>query len=120
MQKVSSRVLGPENDVTMTSRHLRAIALYRLGRLAEAEAENRFVLNAWKRDNGTEDMSTLLSWGNLSHVLFDSGKLDEAEKEVRAVLDIRIRVLGPDHPDTQDSRSLLAHIKDDLHRPSAS
>ena len=52
--------------MTMTSRHLRAIALHHLGRLAEAEAENRSVLATRTRELGAEHVRTLLSRGNLA------------------------------------------------------
>jgi hypothetical protein len=95
----------------MTSRHLRAIALHHLGRLAEAEAENRSVLDAWTRDLGPEHASTLLSRESLAAVLYDSGLVEEAENEARAVLDMRTRTLGLEHPDTAYIRSLLTRIE---------
>ena len=97
----------------MTSRHLRAIALHNLGRLTEAEAENRSVLAVWTRDLGPENAGTLLCRGNLAAVLRDSGQAEEAEKEARAVLEIRTRIFGPDHPDTVHIRSLLTQIGKD-------
>jgi len=65
----------------MTSRHLRAIALLGLGRLAAAEAENRFILGTWTRQFDPENISTLYGRGNLARVLLNSGRFAIAEAE---------------------------------------
>lgn len=52
MQDLRTRVLGSEHQVTIDSRHLRAMALYHLGKLAEAEAEHRAVGALWIRARG--------------------------------------------------------------------
>ena len=43
-----------------------------------------------------------------AYTFYKQGKHAEAEKEVRAALAIRLRVLGPEHLDTLDSRNNLA------------
>jgi hypothetical protein len=43
----------------------------------------------------------------------------EAEQQARAVLEIRTRLLGPEHPDTAYTRSLLASIEGDPIDPDA-
>jgi len=69
-----------------------------LGRLGEAEAELRAVLEARCRVLGEEHPSTLTSRNNLALVLGDLGRLEEAEAEHRAVLEARCRLLGEEHP----------------------
>jgi len=58
-----------------------------LGRLEEAEAELRAVLEI-RRVLGDEHPATLTSRNNLAGVLNGLGRLEEAEAEHRAVLEI--------------------------------
>ena len=87
-----------------------------LGRLEEAEAEHRAVLEIRRRVSGEEHPDTLDSRNNLALVLGDLGRLEEAEAEHRAVLEIRRRVLGEEHPDTLTSRNNLASVLNGLGR----
>ena len=59
-----------------------------LGRLEEAEAELRAVLEIRRRVLGDEHPATLTSRNNLAGVLNGLGRLEEAEAEHRAVLEI--------------------------------
>ncbi len=104
-EKTSDPGLGAEHPDTLTSRNDRALALYAMGRLEEAEAEHRAVLEIFTRVLGAEHPDTLTSRDNRALVLHDMGRLEEAEAEHRAVLEIRTRVLGAEHPDTLTSRN---------------
>ena len=108
--KASDPAIGPHHPDTLTSRSNLAYVLYELGRLEEAETENRAVLDAMTRVLGPDHPDTLTSRSNLANILRDLGRLEEAEAEYRAVLDAMTRVLGPDHPDTLISRSNLAIV----------
>jgi hypothetical protein len=46
-------------------------------------------------------------------VLSRQGKHADAESEFRQVLDARLRVLGPDHPDTLVARRRLQSLQND-------
>ncbi|MGW4967655.1 FxSxx-COOH system tetratricopeptide repeat protein [Nonomuraea sp. NPDC004186] len=109
-------VLGEEHPDTLTSWNNLASVLGRLGRLQEAEAEIRAVLQARRRVLGEEHPGTLTSWNNLASVLGDLGRLQEAEAETRAVLQARRRTLGEEHPETLNSRNNLALVLGDLGR----
>jgi tetratricopeptide (TPR) repeat protein len=100
--------LGAEHPDTLTSRSSLALALDGLGRLEEAEAEHRAVLEIRTRVLGAEHPSTLNSRSNHAAALDGLGRLEEAEAEHRAVLEIRTRVLGAEHPSTLNSRNNLA------------
>ena len=107
---------GNEHPDTLTSRSNLATVLGDLGRLEEAETENRAVLEIWRRMLGEEHPNTLASRSNLATVLGALGRLEEAETENRAVLEIRRRMLGEEHPNTLTSRSNLATVLGDLGR----
>jgi tetratricopeptide (TPR) repeat protein len=102
--------VGQEHPDTLASRHDLALALRDLGRLEEAEAEHRAVLEIRQRALGPGHPGTLASRDGLAQVLRDLGRLDEAAAEHRAILEVRRRVLEPDHPDTIASRSNLALV----------
>jgi tetratricopeptide (TPR) repeat protein len=108
--------VGQEHPDTVTSRDNLALVLHDLGRLDEAEAEIRAVLEIQQRVLGSDHIDTLTSRSNLALVLRDQARLDEAAAEIRAVLAGRQRVLGPDHPDTLVSRNNLARVLRDLGR----
>jgi tetratricopeptide (TPR) repeat protein len=107
------RSRGQEHPDTLASRNDLALVLHDLGRLAEAEAEDRAVLAARQRVLGTHHPDTLASRSNLALVLHDLGRLEQAEAEIRAVLAARQQVLGRNHPDTLTSRSNLAGLLHD-------
>jgi tetratricopeptide (TPR) repeat protein len=108
--KASDGLLGPEHPGTLASRSGLACALHLLGRLEDAEAEHRVVLDGRTAVLGADDPDTLASRSYLAGVLRDQGRLAEAEAEHRAVLEARIRVLGADDPGTLASRSYLAGV----------
>jgi tetratricopeptide (TPR) repeat protein len=102
--------LGIDHRETLISRGNLATALLRLGRLDEAEAEQRAVLHVRVRVLGADDPATLTSRSNLATVLRLLGRLEEAEVEQRAVLQAFTRVLGADHRLTLTGRGNLATI----------
>ena len=106
--------LGPEHASTLASRGNLANVLRALGRLKEAEAEHRAVLDIHAGGLGPDHPATLASRDNLALVLRWLGRLAEAETEHRAVLEARTRILGPDHPTTLTSRDNHAIVLRDL------
>jgi tetratricopeptide (TPR) repeat protein len=61
----------------------------------------------------TDRNRNLEEWATLQHeiaaLLFAEGKYNEAERLFRAVVDVRTHALGPEHPDTLDSRHRLIY-----------
>jgi tetratricopeptide (TPR) repeat protein len=110
--------VGPQHPDTLTCRGNLALALHDLGRVDEAEAENRAVVGVRERVLGPDHPDTLTSRGNLALVLRDLGRLTKAREEIRAVVAARRRVLGPDHPDSLASRNNLGLVLRDLGRPN--
>jgi eukaryotic-like serine/threonine-protein kinase len=91
---------GPDHPDTLASRDHRAMALGELGRLREAQAEHRAVLNARVRLFGADDSQSLASRNNVACSLHLLGLLQAAETEFRATLEARTRLMGPDHDQT--------------------
>jgi tetratricopeptide (TPR) repeat protein len=107
---------GEQHPDTLACRGNLALALHDLGRLDEAEAENRAVVAVRELVLGADHPDTLTSRGNLALVLRDLGRLTKARAEIRAVVVARRRVLGPDHPDSLASRNNLGLVLRDLGR----
>ncbi|HEU0210254.1 MAG TPA: tetratricopeptide repeat protein [Candidatus Udaeobacter sp.] len=61
----------------------------------------------------TDQKADLKEWVTVQHDLADLlvawGKYSEAEKRLRGVIEVRTVVLGPEHPDTLDSRHRLIY-----------
>jgi tetratricopeptide (TPR) repeat protein len=107
---ISELLLGAEHPATLNCRHDLAAASRTLGRLAEAEAEHRAVLEVRARVLGPEHPDTLTSRNDLAGVLGYLGRWKEEEAEHRAVLDVHARVLGPEHLSTVTVRNNLAFV----------
>jgi tetratricopeptide (TPR) repeat protein len=101
---------GPDHPDTLATRGNLALALRGAGRLDEAEAEHRAVVEAMTRVLGADYPATLAGRGNLAGVLRAAGRLAEAEAEHRAVLKIMKRVLGRTHPGTLTCRGNIASL----------
>ena len=115
--RAADPAIGPDHSDTLASGGNLARVLRRLGRLVEAETEQRAVLEARVRVLGAEHPDTLASRHSLANVLRNSGRLEEAESEQRAALEARMRVLGAEHPETVKSRNSLGGILRDRGRP---
>lgn len=106
--------LGEHHPDTLTSWGNRAAVLRSLGRLHEAEAEHRAILQARIKVLGSSEPATLATRTNLALVLHDLDRLEEAKAELEATLQARIHALGPDHPSTLTNRNNLAFVLHDL------
>jgi len=110
------RADGPDALTTLASRSDLAVTMHAMGRLPDAEAEYRAILDGRTAALGTSHPDTLVSRNNLAVVLHSERKLNEAEAEYRAILDIRTTTLGPEHPSTLLSRNNLGVVLKDLGR----
>lgn len=101
-------ILGRRNSI--------GVLLAHLGRLEEALAEHRLVLEARRHVLGPAHPDTLTSRNNLANVLNLLGHHESALAEHRTVLSVRGRLFGPDHPDTLASRDNVATVLNNLGR----
>ncbi|RYN86677.1 hypothetical protein AA0119_g12662 [Alternaria tenuissima] len=110
------RVLGLDNDQTLTSVTMLALVLQDQGKYDEAEKLNRRALEGREKTLREHHPDTLTSVNNLALVLQDQGKYDEAEKLNRRALEGREKELGEHHPDTLASVYCLAYLLHPLER----
>jgi len=85
-----------------------ASTLYNQGKLEEAAAMSKEVLEKMKRILSEEHPNTISAMNNLATTLGDQGKLEEAAAMKREVLEKRRRILGEEHPDTISAMNNLA------------
>ena len=104
------RDAGLADLVTIGYRNNLGVALHNQGRLAEAEAEFRAVLESRTMMLGADHPDTLASLTNLTLTLYEQRKLADrdAAEEFSAIRDQLARELDPDHPETLEVRNLLA------------
>lgn len=107
---------GPGHIDTLTSRCYWALALERMDRLNEAQAEQEAVLAALEVTWGPEHFITLQSLSNLAAVMRKQGRLEEARTAYTRVLKIRSQVLRPDHIATMQGHACLAGVLADQNR----
>ncbi|RYP47712.1 hypothetical protein DL768_006248 [Monosporascus sp. mg162] len=106
----TERVLGQDDEWTLTSATVLASVLQCQGKYDEAEKLNRRALEGSEKELGIQHPDTLTSVSNLAMVLQDQGKYDEAEKLNRRALEGMEKELGIQHPDTLASVNNLAFV----------
>jgi tetratricopeptide (TPR) repeat protein len=102
--------LGPDHPDTLVVRGWLASVLRERGRLAEAEAEYRFLVAADIRLHGPDHPVTLVARGWLAALLREQGRLADAEVEYRALVAADNRVYGADGKTTFNARSALGYV----------
>ncbi|MCG3130459.1 MAG: Serine/threonine-protein kinase PknD [Phycisphaerae bacterium] len=85
-----------------------AVALEGLGRMSEAEALHRGVLESRESLYGRSHRDVAESLNALGLIAYASGRLDDALTFVQEAYDIRRTTLNPVHPDLQESLNNLA------------
>ncbi len=90
-----------KNDLELIeARSSAAACLRNLGKLDEAQRQQRLAIDDATARLGPDNATTLSAITNLAIVLHDGGHVAEAEKLYRQVLNARKRVLGMNHPST--------------------
>ncbi|GMV25790.1 MAG: hypothetical protein AMXMBFR58_18210 [Phycisphaerae bacterium] len=91
---------GKNDKELIEARSSIAACLRNLGKLEEAEQQQRLAIEEAGRRLGPEHQTTLTAMTNLAIVLHDSGRIKEAREFYQTVADTRRRVLGENHPGT--------------------
>ena len=104
----STRVLGLQNDTTLTAMNNLGIFYSRVGRYDEAAQLLRKVAETEESMNGPEHPMALSVRNNLVQVLVRRGDIEEAIPIQEALTETRRRVLGDDHPETLVSINNMA------------
>jgi eukaryotic-like serine/threonine-protein kinase len=98
----------PNDPDTLAVRNNLAAILHAQGRLSEAVAEYRAILQTHTEPFGLERPEFLAVRSNLAAALYAQGRPGEAGAEYLAILQTLIKLLGEDHPDTLAVRNNLA------------
>ena len=105
---IQTRVLGPEDKITLLTRKNYADILWTLNQTEESETQYRQVIPLLKRIYGPEDRDTLMAQNSLGTCLIKLGKDPEAEKIYRSILPACVRFFGAAHVETIKARCHLA------------
>jgi Tetratricopeptide repeat len=106
--KLKEKLLGQDNNETLTSMAMVALARKLAGRWTEAEELFMRVMETRKRVLGEEHPDTLASMINLASTYWNQGRWTEAEELDVRVIETGSRVLGEEHLDTLASITNLA------------
>ena len=106
--KVGGSSAGSENPETLRTIKDLAWTLFQQGHLAEAETQQRRVLDVQRRVLGPEAPDTLETMDGLASTLCEEGHCAEAVKLYREVLEKKKRLLGPEAFDTLATMDNLA------------
>jgi len=106
--EVQTRILGPDDISTLSTRHQLAHQIAERGDHVTAEAEHQAVLEAETRILGPYAERTLRTRHCLAHEIAQRGDHATAEAEHRAVLEAQTRILGPYAGRTLNTRRCLA------------
>jgi eukaryotic-like serine/threonine-protein kinase len=100
---------GKDSDQVASSIEFKAVALWHLGRLAEAEGLARQALDAHLAIAG-ENHNSARTRAALGAVLIDEGRADEARAQLSQALAVQQKFLLPTHPDIAFTRAQLARL----------
>lgn len=103
-------VLDTDDPDILITRHELGWAIANQGRLDEARAVLRAVLEDRLRVLGPSHQRTLGTRHELAWILAREGRWAQAETGYRDLLDLRAQLLGADHPETLVIRHELAWI----------
>lgn len=97
--EIRARLLGDEDDDTVSSISAMGRLLQSMGRMDEAMAHHAKALELRRRILGDEHPDTLRTVNDMGSLLIELGRLDEALAHFDEVLIAGPRVLGEEHPD---------------------
>ncbi|KAJ5564862.1 hypothetical protein N7513_001104 [Penicillium frequentans] len=102
------KILGLEDQETLDSTIMLAVAYRREGNWREAEQLFIQVLEMRKSKLGADHLDTLASMANLALTFWNQGRWEEAEQLLKQVMETHKIKLGTSHPSTLTSMSNLA------------
>ncbi|WP_329426913.1 tetratricopeptide repeat protein [Streptosporangium sp. NBC_01495] len=105
--EIRSRVLGVKHPETLKSRNNLAVILVKKGKYAEAAIELQNVVEELSEILGKGNVFTLKVRNSLVIARLGMGQFELAETEARGVVEAHLENLGENHPQTQESFSLL-------------
>jgi hypothetical protein len=103
-----SATAGPDDPILIHARRWHLHALGRVGRLADAEDDLRFLAESAARLHGDGHRDVLAYRERHAASLWEAGRRDEAVTEMTEVAARLAATLGDDHPDTLQAAGSLA------------
>src|SRR4030095_16437331 len=115
---IAKRTLGPEHpDVAMGLMNL-GLILGQLGRLDEAEADERAALAVREKVLCHEHPDIVITLFNLGSIQFKQKKFAEARTTAEQALALSRKLHGEEHPDPADSLENLADALEHTGEPA--
>jgi eukaryotic-like serine/threonine-protein kinase len=108
--KIQTKLLGPDDAETLTSKSLLGVILLEEGHYAEGEKLQQECLTTRARVLGPEHIDTVRSMRRLAGVFSWEGRSEEAQDLSRRALAIQRRTLGPEHPETLMTANSLVNF----------
>ena len=108
--RAANASIGPENLRTLKIMQRLAWTLYREGKLNEADAQFRRLLETERRVLGPQNPETVGVMGDMATILDSEGRFAEAETLQREVLEAQKRLIGPEAHYTLMSANNLANM----------
>jgi serine/threonine protein kinase len=105
---IQTKLLGPDNPETLTSKSLLGVILLEQGHYADAEKLQQECLTTRTRVLGPEHIDTVRSMRRLAGVFGWEGRSEESQNLLRRALAIQRRTLGREHPETLMTANALA------------
>jgi non-specific serine/threonine protein kinase/serine/threonine-protein kinase len=108
---VCARSLKPEDRESLDAAREVALIDFDQGKIPEAEALERQLLDRARRSLPPNDELTLAAWKNLAQSLMFEGRLDEADTVCRDAIEAARNARGPDDPMTLDALAALGQLR---------
>ena len=108
--EIQRRVLGDEDDLTLSSMNNLAMLHYRQAEACRPRPFRRRWWKSWRRLLGEENPKTITAMNNLGLMYQALGQYSQAEPLYVKVVDLIRRVLGDEHPNTLTATANLAEL----------
>ncbi len=108
--KLHVRILGDDDQNTITSANDLGLLFVKLGKLSEADPLLHDALDRRRRIQGDDHPYSIVGAINLAELLSAQGKLNEAVPILRDALARSLSIQGEDHPITLKGKNNLANL----------
>lgn len=111
--------LGPDEVITFQLRNGLGNILQEQGRVEEAIAIQRGLIEAQERIPGLDEFERLMPVSSLAVALLEAGRYAEARPLIEETLEAKQRLLGPAHVHTLIEAANLSELRIWMHEPEA-
>ena len=100
--------MGAGHPKTATSFNSVGLALTKLKKYQEAEAAFEKAIKIFEEQQTLDTTHLATTFHNMGLLLKETGRTNEATQKLEAALQIRDTKLGPNHPDTIETKKALS------------